>query len=825
MSAPPLLDDERWSRLALAIANNATVALLVMDEHQRCTFMNPAAERLTGFTFAELRAKDLPLHDIIHHTHPDGRPYPMADCPIDRAFPTRMQERGEDVFIRPDGSFYSVAFTASPLLEDGRTVGTVIEVRETTAEKRAQAALEESRERYRHMFQSVGVSIWEEDFTAVVAAVERLKAEGVTDMRAWCTPRPEFVQYAAGLVRILDVNEATLRMFGARAKEELLGSLHRIFLPETLSVFVEELVAVAEGRTYMEAETVLRALGGERLDVLFTLSFPSSRQGYRRALVSMVDLTARKRAEEALKESEARFRNMADSAPVMLWVTDATGRCTYLSRSWYEFTGQTEETGLGFGWLSVTHPDDAARTQEAFLAANAAHKPFRVEYQLRRKDGEYRWAIDSASPRFGPGGEFLGYIGSVIDITERKHVEEEREALLSRESSARQEAEEANRLKDEFLATVSHELRTPLSAMLGWVQLLRTRRLAPDKQERALETIERNARFQKQLIEDLLDVSRILSGKLRLDVEPVDVGQVVEHALETVRPAAEAKSIRLQPVLASGARVMGDATRLQQVVWNLLSNAVKFTPKGGRVQVFVERKDSAVEVTVADTGQGIPPEFLPHVFERFRQAEGGTARRHGGLGLGLSIVKHVVEMHGGTVHVSSAGEGKGATFVVRLPLSVVLHREVHLPRAPPGVALAPDIQCPPELEGLHLLVVDDEADTRELLRALLEGCQARVILAASAQEGLEVLQREPVDLLVSDIGMPGEDGYSFIRRVRALPQGKGGRLPAIALTAYARVEDRTRALLSGFQSHVPKPVEPLELLAVLASLSGRSGPR
>ena len=432
MSAPTLLDDERWSRLALAIANNATVALLVMDEHQRCTFMNPAAERMTGFTFAEVQARNAPLHDIIHHTHPDGRPYPMADCPIDRALPTRMQERGEDTFVRPDGSFYPVAFTASPLLKEGRTVGTVIEVRDTTQEKRAQAALEESRERYRHMFQSVGVSIWEEDFTAVVAEVERLKAEGVTDMRVWCTQRPEFVHHAVSLVRILDVNEATLRMFGAKAKEELLGSLHRVFLPETLDVFVEELAAISEGRAYLEAETVLQTLGGERLAVLFTLSFPASSQGYRRGLVSMVDLTARKRAEDALKESEARFRNMADFAPVMLWVTDATGRCTYLSRSWYAFTGQGEETGLGFGWLSTTHPEDAVHTREAFLAANAAHSPFRVEYRLRRKDGAYRWALDSATPRFSPAGEFLGYIGSVIDITERKRIEEEREALLAR---------------------------------------------------------------------------------------------------------------------------------------------------------------------------------------------------------------------------------------------------------------------------------------------------------------------------------------------------------------------------------------------------------
>ncbi|MFP2931514.1 PAS domain S-box protein, partial [Pyxidicoccus sp. 3LG] len=387
------------------------------------------------------------------------------------------------------------------------------------------------------------------------------------------------------------------------------------------------------------------------------------------------NITERKLAEMKLQESEARFRNMADHAPVMLWVTDDQARCTYLNRSWYDFTGQTEETGLGLGWLEAVHPDDAKRSGDVFLEANARKAPFRLEYRLRRKDGEYRWAIDAAGPRFGPDGAFLGYIGSVIDITERKRVEEEREALLSREQEARAQAEEANRLKDEFLATVSHELRTPLSAILGWVQLLRAGTLPLEKRERAMETIERNARAQAQLIEDLLDVGRILSGKLKLEVEPVNVGTVVEQALEAVRPAAEARNIRLQAALDSTSSVMGDAMRLQQVVWNLLSNAVKFTPKGGRVQVFVERRDSSVDISIADTGEGIPPEFLPHVFERFRQADASSTRRMGGLGLGLSIVKHLVEAHGGTVHASSEGVGRGATFVVTLPLSVALRRE------------------------------------------------------------------------------------------------------------------------------------------------------
>ncbi|WNG21513.1 ATP-binding protein [Cystobacter fuscus] len=393
--------------------------------------------------------------------------------------------------------------------------------------------------------------------------------------------------------------------------------------------------------------------------------------------------------------------------------------------------------------------------------------------------------------------------------------------LLASEKAARQEAEEANRLKDEFLATVSHELRTPLTAMLGWVQVLRNGNLPPEKRERALETVERNARAQGQLIEDLLDVSRIMSGKLKLDVGPVEVSDVVEQALESVRPAADAKGLRLQTALDSTGHVMGDAHRLQQVVWNLLSNAVKFTPKGGRVQVFVERRDSAVEITVADTGPGIAPEFLPHVFERFRQAEGPLTRRAGGLGLGLTIVKQLVEMHGGTVAAFSEGVGRGATFTVRLPLSVAMRREATLP---PSLQRAyPEISCPPELTGLRVLVVDDEHDTRELLRTLLEECHAQVSTAASVAEGLERLKQERPDVLISDIGMPGEDGFSLISRVRALPPKEGGRTPAVALTAYARVEDRTRVLLAGFHSHVPKPVEPVELLVVLASLSGRFG--
>ena len=419
--------------------------------------------------------------------------------------------------------------------------------------------------------------------------------------------------------------------------------------------------------------------------------------------------------------------------------------------------------------------------------------------------------------------EALKHVADNIALgVERQLSQDEREALLARESEARKDAEEANHLKDEFLATVSHELRTPLTSMLGWVQMLRGGSLSPAKQERALETIERNARAQAQLIEDLLDVSRILSGKLRLEVAAVEVGSVVSQALESVRPAADAKAIRLQAALDSTSHVMGDPQRLQQIVWNLLSNAVKFTSKGGRIQVFVERKHSSVEVTVTDSGQGISEAFLPHVFERFRQEDAGPRRQHGGLGLGLSIVRHLAELHGGTVSAASGGEGKGATFTLTLPLSATLRRETG-PHSEGQNELTPKgYECPPQLAGLRVLTVDDEGDTRDLLRAILENCRAQVLTAGSAAEGLELLKRQRPDVLISDIGMPGEDGYSFIRKVRALSADEGGRTPALALTAYARTEDRTRALLAGFQNHCPKPVEPDELVAVLASLSGRT---
>ena len=412
------------------------------------------------------------------------------------------------------------------------------------------------------------------------------------------------------------------------------------------------------------------------------------------------------------------------------------------------------------------------------------------------------------------------------EIAERERIESELKTSVEREKAALVESEIAHRAKDEFLATVSHELRTPLNSMLGWSQMLQTGRLGAEDQMQAFETIERNARHQAQLIEDVLDMSRIITGKVRLDVRRVEPVTVIEQAIEVVRPTADAKGVRLSTVLDPDAGpVSGDDSRLQQVFWNLLSNAIKFTPSGGLVEVRLSRVDSKVEISVSDTGEGIDPAFLPFAFDRFRQAVGNTSRLHGGLGLGLAIVRHLVELHGGAVEANSDGIGKGSVFTVRLPVLTTSSVESPI-GSPPSDFLATDgtgsFEFNPALTGIRVLIAEDEPDSRELLRAILAGCGASVTACANAKDCLAELQKLKPDVLVSDLGMPEEDGYWLIERVRELAPEDGGRIPAMALTAYARVEDRVKALSAGFQTHVPKPVEPSELVAAVASLAQSS---
>jgi signal transduction histidine kinase len=454
---------------------------------------------------------------------------------------------------------------------------------------------------------------------------------------------------------------------------------------------------------------------------------------------------------------------------------------------------------------AVEQVERAFRARQSLTVSELSVK---LERDAVETEGFFSYVVQ---PFFDNLGNTDGIIVAATELTE---------SVLARRriDNLRRAAENANRAKDEFLSTLSHELRTPLNAMVGWSTLLRAGSVPAEQRDKALETIERNARVQARLVEDMLDLARIEQGKLVLSVGPLELVRVVEAAIDAVKPAADAKQIRLQPVLDSHATIVGDADRLQQVVWNLLSNAIKFTPRGGRVQVRLTREPSFVEVVVADNGQGIEPEFLPHIFDRFRQADPSFTRRAGGLGLGLAIVRSLVELHGGDVSALSDGSGQGATFMVRLPMAPLRADNRPSPTpARPGEPKAPTFDCPPSLKGLKILVVDDEPETRELLQFLLEQCESVVSTAGSAAQAFAMIEQAPFDVLISDIGMPAEDGHSLIKRVRGIASPRAA-LPALALTAYARAEDRTQALRSGFNMHLAKPIDPGELLVVIETL-------
>jgi PAS domain S-box-containing protein len=551
-------------------------------------------------------------------------------------------------------------------------------------------------------------------------------------------------------------------------------------------------------------------------------------------------LQARQRAEEellqtkeALFESEARLRAIFTQAAVGIAVASLDGVFLEMNRRCAEILGYSSDELCTRTFLSITHEDDRADTATAVARLLSGEvSEYCLEKRYVRKDGSVLWSLTTVTLLKDVPGQPERLIGVIEDITRRKEAEaalhvaaDERRMLLESERAARTAAEHISGVKDEFLATLSHELRTPLTAILGWAQLLRSGPSDETAYLRGLATIERNARLQAQLIEDLLDMSRIAAGKLRLDVQSLRPASVVEAAVETLRPAADAKAITFEALLdPTAGPVLGDPGRLQQVMWNLLSNAIKFTPKGGTVQVVLERVSSHIEISVADTGAGIKPEFIPFLFERFRQGDATTTRKFGGLGLGLSIVKRLVELHGGVVSARSAGEGQGTTVTVQLPIAAVHRHDSDPPRlhpASPNVAATDFVAA--ELHGIKVLIVDDQPDARELIKRVLEECEAIVMTASSSAEALALVEAHRPDVLVSDIGMPDMDGFELLRRMRALGAARGGRIPAIALTAFARSEDRTRALRAGFVVHVSKPVDPSELVATVASVAGRAG--
>jgi PAS domain S-box-containing protein len=619
-------------------------------------------------------------------------------------------------------------------------------------------------------------------------------------------------------------NPAAERIFGW-TQEEVLGRPLPLIPPEKWEEFRANLDVSLRGGVFT-GDVRRQRKGGAPVDLSVASSPIRDATGAITGVVTVVaDSTERKRAEEALRESTERHMGILESAMDAIITIDPDERIMLFNAAAEKMFRCPSRDVIGAPlerFIPVAVREVHHRHIRQFGETGVTTRAMGAQRLLAalRADGE-EFPMEATISQTRVAGQKL-YTVIIRDVSERVRADQERNRLVAREHAARTEAEAANRAKDEFLAVLSHELRTPLNAVYGYARMLQAGQLAKDAAARALDVIVRNANAQVQLIDELLDVSRVITGKLRLNVRSVDLEAVVEAALDTIRPAAEAKGIRLQSVLDPGAGpITGDPDRLQQVVWNLLTNAVKFTPKGGRVQVHLQRVNSHVEIVVSDTGEGIAPDMLPFVFDRFRQGDSSSTRSHTGLGLGLALVKHLVELHGGTVAAQSLGAGLGATFIVKLPLSIAQIPPEAVPRVHPTAASMPLSSASARLDGLRLLVVDDDPDAVDLATAILTEAGAIVRGCRSASEALEVLRAWRPDVLVSDIEMPGEDGYSLIRKVRALDEAQGGKTPAVALTAYGRPQDRVLSLSAGYSMHVPKPVDPGEFRTIIASLAAR----
>jgi PAS domain S-box-containing protein len=618
--------------------------------------------------------------------------------------------------------------------------------------------------------------------------------------------------------KITEANPSIIELLGTH--EELVGKeLWETGLLEDREASLAAFRELDKSSIVRYDELPIRTKDGQKRYVEFVGNIYAT-NGHRVIQFNVRDITERRRADEIATKLAA----IVESSDDAIVSKSLEGIILTWNRGAERIFGYSAEEVVGKPIQILIPPE---RIDEEPVILQKVRSGERLEhYESVRvaKDGRRIHVSLTVSPIRDRNGKVIGASKIARNITERKRAEEEREQLLAREQAARAEAESANRTKDEFLATVSHELRTPLNAIMGWSHLLRRGRMDEAATARAAETIERNAKAQAQLIEDILDVSRVIAGKLRLNVGPVDLASVINAAIESVQLAADSKGIHMKVTLDPSARhISGDSGRLQQVVWNLLSNAIKFTQSGGHVEVRLEHAKSNARIKVSDTGQGISKEFLPFIFDRFRQADGTSTRRHSGLGLGLALVQHLVELHGGTVRAESPGEGGGATFTIALPIVIDQERAISQRRETGSLRTYEQAQADlkpfPSLNGVQVLLVDDDRDNLQILTVMLKQQGADVQSVATAAEALEVLQWHQPDVMVSDLAMPGEDGYSLIDKVRAL-EAKGGRhIPALALTAYVRVEDRARALSAGFNMFVAKPVEPSELIAAIANLS------
>jgi PAS domain S-box-containing protein len=619
-------------------------------------------------------------------------------------------------------------------------------------------------------------------------------------------------------------NRAAERMFGYTAEEMIGQPIQKLIPPEHIDEEPQILERIRRGEKIEHYESERRRKDGRNICVSLTISPVKDRLGRVIGASKIARDTTERQRWKGAELAQSFLGALVESAEDAIISKNLEGIVTTWNPGAERLYGYTAAEMIGkpiSQLIPADHPDEEPKILEQVRRGQrVAH----YETKRVRKDGSIIDVSLTVSPIRDSLGRILGASKIARDISETKRMLRQAEEARLQADVARRQAEEANRTKDEFLATVSHELRTPITSILGWSRMLMSRQLDPERQQRAFETIDRNARSQAQLIDDLLDVSRIISGKLRVEFTLVDLPAVIGSAIEVVRLAAEAKRIRIDSHLNSSVGpILGDAERLQQVIWNLLSNAIKFTPHDGHVQIELQRVASQVELRVTDSGVGIEPAFLPHVFERFSQADASITRNSGGLGMGLAIVKSLVELHGGRITVSSEGLGKGAAFTIRLPVSAVRYMSQPY-RAPDKPVLKSEVTDRPGLVGLKILVVDDEPDTRELLRYIFNASGSIVETADGVESALDLLDEQQPDFLVSDIGMPGRDGYELIRIIRE----RGSKMPAVALTAMARTEDRLKALTAGYQMHVVKPIEPVELLTIVASLVGlverRPGP-
>jgi PAS domain S-box-containing protein len=755
------------------LAENIDVVFWIKEvTEDRVSYVSPAYERLWGLNSQELYESQQAWIDSIH---PDDQES------VDRAFQEKAADglfNEEYRIILPNGQVRWVHDRCFPL-------------RNAAGE----------------LYRFTGIA---EDIT------ERKQVEEILRLQAQVLDQTHDAVVTTDLDNnITSWNKGAERVFGYTAEEVLGQPIAMLYPPDQDDVLKNQVIAPLRAKGEHEVEVVTQRKSGERFDLLLSLSLLRNEHQEPIGMIGFsMDITDRKLAEEALRQSEERFRTLADNMSQFAWMAHANGDIFWYNQRWFNYTGTTLEEMQGWGWQTVHHPDHVDRVMQHIRHCFEAGQLWEDTFPLRGQDGQYRWFLSRAVPIRTQQDEIVCWFGTNTDITERKESEMERDRLLEQEQAARESAERANRIKDEFLAVLSHELRSPLNPILGWTKLMQTRKFDTTKTNEALATIERNAKLQTQLIDDLLDVAKILRGKLSMNVAPVDLVFVIEAAIDTVRTAAVAKEITLHAVLPQIGQVSGDAARLQQIIWNLLSNAIKFTPTSGRVDVQLERIDHQAQIIVSDTGKGINPEFLPHIFESFRQEDASTTRKYGGLGLGLAIVRSLVEAHGGTITADSLGEGQGATFSVRFPLlDIESEEQSSEPRLVPNL----------DLTGVRVLAVDDELDARELLAMVLTMYGAEVWTVTSAAEALIALESFQPDILVSDIGMPDVDGHGLIQQIRAMPPEQGGQIPAIALTAYAREEDYQRAIASGFQQQVTKPLEPEQLVQVVVTLVRGSG--